>query len=308
MKGILIPTDFSECAASAYPYAVSLAKRAKSDIYLLHLLDIPFPSQNVDGNEMATRMDTHFMMELLKLTKSRMEKTLRSPVFKGLNVKEIIEMGSLSEGIFHAVKKYGADMIVMGTHGIRGFQEKFIGTQAEKVVRSAKIPVLSVKQEIKNPEIKTVMFATDFSDEADYLLPALNAITALLNAKLVLTKIITPNKFETTAETEKQIEEFRNKNSLFTYATSVYYAESKEEGIRRAAKALGADMIALGTHGRHGLAHFFMGSIAEDVVSHASLPVLTLNFHRFNQANKTEHTQEKVQPFNSDLLYQLPSV
>jgi nucleotide-binding universal stress UspA family protein len=308
MKSILVPTDFSECSASAYSYAVMLAEKTKATIYLLHVLDVPFPSQSVNGSEASTRLDTHFMMELMKLTKARMSKVRNGKVFKNLNVQEVIEVGSISDKVLNAVKKYKADMIIMGTHGVNGFQEKFIGTNAEKVVRNAEIPVLSVKHNVKNPKLETIVLATDFSKEAEQVLPVVSNIADLLKARLILTKVVTPNRFETTSETNQQLEKFRNKNKLYNYSTGVYYADSKEEGIRNAAEAADADVIALGTHGRHGLAHFFRGSIAEDVVSHASLPVLTMNFHKKLMSSKAAVEGRKIRQYNSDLLYQIPSV
>lgn len=308
MKTILVPTDFSECSASAYTYAAMLAEKTKATIYLLHILDIPVPSQaTANGGE--TTADTHFMMQMMKLTRSRMSKIRNGKTFKNADVKEVIEVGSIQEKIFSAAKKYKADILIMGTHGVNGLRPAFIGTNAEKVVRDVQIPVLSIKHIAKNPKIRTILFATDFSKETEYVLPAISRIADLFGAKLVLTKIVTPAKFESTMETENQIESFRVKSELYNYSTHIYYARDKEDGIRQVADRLGADIIALGTHGRHGLAHLFKGSISEGVVNHASLPVLTINFHK-KQMNtiKESGTARKTKKYESDLLYQIPSV
>lgn len=306
-KTIIVPTDFSDCSAAAYSYAALLAEKMDAMIYLLHVLDIPSPSPSSNGKR-ETRMDTHFMMEMMRLTHSRMSKVRSSKIFNGLEVTEVIEVGSVPAMILQAVKKYKADMIVMGTHGVSGIQEKFIGTNAEKIVRSVEIPVLSVKHAVKNPRLDTILFATDFSKEADTVFPVVSNLAALFKARLVLTKVITPVNFETTADTEKQMDKFRVANKAYSFASGAYYANSKEEGIRRSADSLGADMIALGTHGRNGIAHFFRGSIAEDVVSHTSLPVLTVNFKKTQQAAKVKIQGKKVRQYDSDLLYQIPSV
>ena len=108
MKSILVPTDFSECAASAYSYAALLGEKTKATIFLLHVLDIPFPSQSVSGSESATRVDTHFMMELMNLTRLRMKKVRNGKTFKSAEVKEVIEVGSIPDKIFDAAKKYNA--------------------------------------------------------------------------------------------------------------------------------------------------------------------------------------------------------
>lgn len=306
-RSILVPTDFSDCSAVAYSYASMLAEKTGATIHLLHILDIPTPSPSASGHK-GTLKDTHFMMEMMKLTKARMNKVRNLKPFLNADVREMIEIGSVPDMILKAVKKLNVNMIVMGTHGTSGMQEKFIGTNAERIVRSVNVPVLSVKHAVKNPKLDTIVFATDFSQEAEDVLPAVSSVAELLKARLILTKIVTMGKFETTEQTERQIELFRANNKIFEYSTSVYYADSKEEGVRKYADSAGADMIALGTHGRHGLSHLFYGSVAEDVVTHASLPVLTLNFRKTTAGYSAKSEKKNTRKYESDFLYQIPSV
>jgi nucleotide-binding universal stress UspA family protein len=216
----------------------------------------------------------------MKFTKLRISKLKNSKVFKNVKVIDAIEIGNVPSKIYESAKKYKADMIVMGTHGVSGFQESLLGSNAERVIRNAEIPVLSVRDKIKSSKISIIVFATDFSKETELVLPAVSKISAMFNAKLMLMKIVTMVDFESTHETEKQIEKFWKHNKIYKCPTQIYYAYSKDEGIRDFAANAKADMIALGTHGRHGLSHLFKGSIAEEVVNHASLPVLTFNFHK----------------------------
>ena len=96
-------------------------------------------------------------------------------------------------------------------------------------------------------------------------------------AELVFVKIITPNTFETTPDTLKLIKEFAEKNSFEDYTAEVFNYYTEEEGIRAFGQEIGADIIALSTHGRTGISHLLFGSIAEEVANHASIPVLTFN-------------------------------
>lgn len=310
MKKILVPTDFSECSSAAYSYAALLAAKTGAEICLLHILDIPVSNPvSANSSDKENLGDKHFMMELMKLTQARMKKIKGDAVFKNLSVKETIEIGSIPEKTFSAVKKCKADVIVMGTHGRNGVQETFLGSNAEKIVRDADIPVLTVKDKVKNPKIETILLATDFSKEALYVLPAVSNIAELFGARLILTKVVTMNNFESTREAEKQIEAFRKKSEQFKFTTHLYYAYDKEEGIRGVADTFGASMIALGTHGRHGLAHLFKGSIAEDIVNHSSIPVLTINFHKKLMKEKTASgSVRRVVPYELDWSYQIPSV
>ena len=93
-------------------------------------------------------------------------------------------------------------------------------------------------------------------------------------------KVVTRIDFETTRETQKSINRFKKIADAQEYPAFIYYDDVKQEGIRRYANIVQADMIALGTHGRHGLTLFFNGSIAEDLVNHSLLPVLTINIHK----------------------------
>ncbi len=277
MKNILVPTDFSPCSGAAYSYAALVAEKTKAEIHLLHVIAPPYANPSSPGD---TPDETFFKIQLMKLIKSRMSKIRTGKIFNNLNIEEHILVGQIPEKIAEAVKKLKIDMVIMGTHGLSGVQEKFIGSNAEKIVRNAEIPVLTVKHEIKKPKIEHIVLATDFSKETEYVLPTIAKIAKIFGAEIILTKIITLNDFESTYETEKQIRTFKEKNKLYNFSTQVYYSYSREEGIRRVAHTLGAGMIAMGTHGRHGLSHLFLGSIAEEVVNHASLPVLTINFHK----------------------------
>jgi len=281
MKNILVPTDFSQCAANAYNYAALLAEKTGAVIHLFHTLDIPSSIQATTGKDTtATTGDVQYMMGLMKLTKNRMKKTRNNKVFKDLRINEIIAIGNITGKISAAVKQYKIDLIVMGTHGLSGMQGNIIGSNSEKVVRNADIPVLTVKDSIKEPKIKKILFGTDFSGETKHVLRAVSNITKIFGAELILAKVVTLNDFESTHETEEQINEFRKKSKLFNYTTKIYYAHSREEGIRNVAETLKADIIAMGTHGRHGLARLFQGSVAEEVVSHSALPVLTINLQK----------------------------
>ncbi|MBI4930389.1 MAG: universal stress protein [Bacteroidetes bacterium] len=269
MKTILVPTDFSECSTATFPYAVLIAKKTGAKILLLHVLD-------VQGNT----SDAPYMIAAMNTTKVRMQKLMREPILKGVEVTDAIEVGSISRKVNEAAKKHKADMIVMGTHGASGWHEAFIGSNAERIVRDADVPVLSIKNKIKNLKLENIIYATDFSEETFIVFPIIKKIAQTIGAKLDLMKVVTRIDFETTRETQKSINRFKKKAGAQEHSVFIYYDDVKQEGIRGYANTMKADMIALGTHGRHGLSHFFNGSIAEDLVNHSPLPVLTINIHK----------------------------
>jgi nucleotide-binding universal stress UspA family protein len=111
------------------------------------------------------------------------------------------------------------DLIVIGSHGTSGFNEVFIGSNTEKVIRLADSPVLTVKNEL---------------------------------------------------------EDFVKKFKLSNYTINIYNSRNIEKGITDFSDEVNADLIAIETHGRTGIAHLINGSLAEDVANHIDCPVLSI--------------------------------
>ena len=163
----------------------------------------------------------------------------------------------------------------MGSHGASGFQELFIGSNTEKVVRFSDVPVLVIKNETPDFNASKFVFASDFSDEIKAPFAKLVALANTFNSHLDLVMINTPNSFKTTHVAESIMDEFVKGFNLTNYATHIYNDVNVEKGILNFANAVNADLIGMCTHGRTGFSHFFNGSISEDLVNHAVRPVVT---------------------------------
>ena len=100
-------------------------------------------------------------------------------------------------------------------------------------------------------------------------------IADLFGAKLELLYVNTANNFLTTKEIQQKKDAFLNKSKVSGISFNIYDDHKVEWGILNYAKSHHSDVIAMGTHGRKGLAHFFNGSISEDLVNHAHRPVIT---------------------------------
>jgi len=90
----------------------------------------------------------------------------------------------------------------------------------------------------------------------------------------------------TTSEANKRIHNFISEQTFDNYTTNVYNDISIEQGILNFSKEIDADLIGISTHGRQGIAHFFNGSISEDLVNHAKRPVITFKIQGTILKNK----------------------
>lgn len=272
IKKILVPTDFSDQAQHALKAAAELAQRHHAEIYLLHLLELP--EVLIDGPETQQQSELPEALFFMRLAHKKFEELMARPFLKNVNVYETAEFDGAFEGIMEYVKKYQIDLIIMGSHGASGLQEIFIGSNTEKVVRHSEVPVLVIKQEREHLKIKEFAFATDLQE--DNLTPVHEAIK-LADAEgsaLHLVYINTPNNFKTTQEITDLHMAFIEKLGT-SKKLEIYNDTSVERGILNYAQFIQADLIGLGTHGRKGLAHFFNGSLSEDLVNHAKRPVIT---------------------------------
>ena len=215
----------------------------------------------------------------IMLFKNKADETLKDiknrSYLKGIPIKEVVLLDNASRGITNYSNQNDIDLIIMGSHGSSGFEEIFIGTNTEKVVRLSNIPVLIIKNKIDKLDIKKIVFASDFSKEIKKPFLELLKIVNIFNAKLKLVMICTPNNFKSTSAAQKIMKEFVSEFDMPDYSIETYNEINIEKGITNYADAKNADLIALGTHGRTALAHFFNGSISEDLVNHITKPVIT---------------------------------
>ena len=279
MKKILVPTDFSDHAEYALKVAAQIARKHNSEIFLLHMLEFP-AHVNSDGigesRAVGASADVPEVMFFMEKTRERFEETLNAPYLDGINVVEAIQFERAFEGIITHSKKHNIDLIVMGSHGASGFHEMFIGSNTEKVVRTSDVPVLVIKKEEGDFSPEKFVFASDFSDEIKKPFAKVVDFANSFNTHLHLVFINTPNDFKSTHAAEKAMHNFASQFQIKNnYTTHVYNDINVEKGILHFANSINADLIGMCTHGRKGLAHFFNGSISEDLVNHSVRPVVT---------------------------------
>lgn len=271
MKKILVPTDFSGQADYALHVASQLAKRHRCDIYLLHMLELPI--NEVDA--LSSHSDLPEAMFYMKLARKRFDEVLNKPFLKKIKVHEIVKFHQAFDGIIDTCKEYKIDLIVMGSHGVSGFKEMFIGSNTEKVVRTSDIPVLVIKNYHKNFKVNNFIYASDFTDENKEPFKKAMKFAKLVDATMHLLMINTPNKFLTTDEADSRMQNFMKGTRFKNYTINIYNDYTIEKGILNFAHHIDAGLIGMSTHGRKGIAHFFNGSISEDLVNHAKRPVIT---------------------------------
>lgn len=142
IRTILYPTDFSDTAEQTYPFACSLARDLGASLVVLHVYPPP-----IDRSEVVARRQPDGYEEDLW----RLLKLYEAPgVAEGVTHR--LEEGEAAEEILRVARETNCDLIVVGTHGRTGLGRLLMGSVAEKVLRNASCPVLTLKKPIAAPE------------------------------------------------------------------------------------------------------------------------------------------------------------
>jgi nucleotide-binding universal stress UspA family protein len=288
IKKILVPTDFSEHADKAIETAEILAKPLGAEIHLLHVLHLPIQAVTP---EMAV-VPVGFWQDLRAYAEKKIAASKAAIEKQGVRcTSEVIE-DIPGFAIAAAAKRTNADLIVMGSRGLTGLKHVLLGSVAERTVRTAPCPVLTVKHEGGALRLRTILVPMDFSPSSHRALEIAKELAKSAGpAHLILVHAYyVPIELEqfliqqgdpvlerlsesVTKDLEKILTGLQDAGISSEYLAS---RGAPERLIIELAKQKHADLIVMGTHGRRGLTHMLLGSVAERVVRTAECPVMTV--------------------------------
>jgi nucleotide-binding universal stress UspA family protein len=282
MKKILVPVDFSDESLNALKYAAAIAKKLGATIKLLNILEAPASdsfSPGADGNAVSSSLTDVFVLKLREKNIERIKELANQPEYKGIVTEFKVHIDVIWDRIAKTISEIDAYMVVMGTKGTSNLDDIFIGSNAEKVVRFANVPVLTVRKDASFEDLKDIVLPSNFKERFPKIMAFLKEFSQVMGAKLHLLRINTPGAFLPTEKSKALISKFAEDHGIEQFEANVYSDYTEEEGIRDYANYNKMNMIAMMTHGRHGLSRVFTSSIAEEIVNKASIPVLSLNLN-----------------------------
>ena len=281
MKTIMVATDFSERSDRALPRATLLARQFESAILLVHVVDDDQPRRIVD----AERDEATTLLRQMAATLSDVD---------GVTTETRVILASPFVGIAQAVKDVTPDLLVIGPHRRQVLRDVFVGTTAERTIRSVDCPVLMVNATPAG-HYRHVLQTTDVSDGSRDALLRFQALglvdrarTSLLHVfdapalRLAFSHSIPQDDQKHYLEDEQRdasldLARFLSSTDLGHLRPIVRYEASPTPNeILKAAGEEQADLIVMSTHGRSGLAKMFIGSVTEQVLRTAQTDVLAI--------------------------------
>lgn len=280
MNRILVPTDFSKITENAMSVAINIAERFDAEVFLLNIIepiiDAGFSAIGTLDFEYTITEEDRFVYELHKVNEKRLAAFGARYYSDKVNLYPTIAIDKVGDGILDFIRKYRIDLVVMGTSGENSFEEIFIGNHTEQVMRDAHCPVLCVRNQIADFHIKNVVIATDLRSNAHEGMTYLHKILSCFEPEVHLVHVTKSNSVSI-HETREKLNEFAKNHNIDNFTVNAIQASNLKTGIQRFATDMKADMIVAFTHGRKGFSHLIKGSISEDLVKQARMPVLSIH-------------------------------
>lgn len=283
LRNIIVGTDFSPASELALNYALSIARRYDSHVYVVHAI-------RPDLYTLTPPEASSGMVQLVRqAAEQEMAHLLISGRLREVPHQAVIEEGDVWSVISDYTAKNDADLIVIGTHGRTGFERMFLGSVAERVFRLSMRPVLTVgpgvgKQAPVEVELKRIVFATDFSPNSRRALPYAVSLAQEHQAALTLLHVV-ENIDEISSETIAHLREFFTDRlrSLLPPGTDLWcYPEFMVsfglpvERILETTAEKKADLLVLGIRGGGIVLGHLPPAKAYRIVCQAACPVLTV--------------------------------
>ena len=301
IERILVPLDFSPASIEALDYAVWLAKQFRAAIHLVHVSP-PDEASSVPGAG-------HLLLQSAEAIERLNEELTgihrkHAPTFRPENCH--IRSGRPYQEIIDLPREIGADLIALSTRGHSGLQHLLLGSTAERVARSAPCPVLVARKRKQRAKasreafaVRTILVPTDFSqcslagtEYAAFLAETLGATLRLFHAIYPYTNYVFVDRagvrlgglVEAVQETARQeMDALKQMDFLrgLPVQTEIVPGPAVDD-ICAAAGDPGVDLIVTSSHGRTGLKHALIGSVAEHIVRYAERPVMVVPSYHAN--------------------------
>lgn len=296
IKRILVPTDFSPCAMSAARYARALAEKFGAVVHFLHVAEPSVPPSDPLAYAISSGADGA-LDSLAARAKPLMAEFAGVFAPSGIPCETEVLVGDSVRITADRAAATGASLVVVGTHGRRGFQRFLMGSTAEGLLRHAPCPVIVVREHDRLPEPGDkplpVLAPTDASPASERAADWAGLLAERFGARLELLYVadrepsaldneqtrgdmgelaapVTLREYRRT-----QLEQFAAAR-LPTGAERTLHIDAGRpaERIVARAEAVGAGLICIGTHRRGAIMRMLLGSTAVEIVRSANCPVL----------------------------------
>lgn len=271
MKTLLVAFDFSKNSVHALEYAFLYAKTLNADIHLLWV------DNSIYDETLGKTIEEELRIEKKNYLKKIVEESsVKEP---GIRLEIHLGKGKVYQEIAKTAQRLRADLIFAGTHGVSGYEQYWIGSNAYRITSSAPCPVVTVRGDYEiSATVSNILLPLDSSLETKQKLPFTVELAEQFNAKIHLLKVYnTPLKV-----IRKRIDAFGDEaikfleNHRVDFDLKTVTGENVAVAIIKYTEANAIDLIAIMTEQGTTTANRFLGPYAQQLINNAPVPVMSL--------------------------------
>lgn len=273
VQKILVPIDFSETSKVALRHAANLCEKFNAEMYLMHAVTTAnfevFPNLNI-----RSKFDDIREVAIAELNIMRNEIVEKH----NIQVEIIIKDGRPANAIVDSGKEINADFIVMGTHGVSGFEEFFIGSNAYRVVTATDIPILTLQHYATKATYDNIFLPLDHSIHSIGKIAHAAYFAETFGATIHIAALISNEGKELIPQINMKVKQaedyFENRGIKFKSETIEGNDDVATMTINQSEKVK-ADLIFI-MSGQQVSTGLFMGPYAQRIVNHSKIPVVSI--------------------------------
>jgi len=278
-KQILVAIDFSKCSIKALEFAICIANELTADVMMVHVDKVQSSESlyNKRGNEHQGKM----VATLEKLVKKY------QPSLKG-TLEYVIRKGKVHLEIANQAKYSDAYLLVSGTHGVSGYEEFWIGSNAFRMVTTVPCPVITIRESFiwRQKHISSIVLPIDSTIETRQKVPFTTELAKLFGSTIHILGVYTSNLKDLKLMVEgyvNQAVEYIDNESV-PNDVKYKFCDNITDGIIEYAKEVSAELITIMSEQEKSTKNIWLGPYAQQMVNHSPLPVLTVRSKNYYDA------------------------
>jgi len=271
MKNIIVAMDFSTGSTKALDFAIKIANTSQSNILLVWVNSCNTKESTIDLGKNEIRHDAKLELQRILVEKS--------PSLTGGKIKMKMRKGKVYQELALQAKSSGADLIVVGTHGISGFEEFWIGSNAFKIISYAPCPVVSVRVDFDiERTIKTIVLPIDNSIDSTKKVPMAVKMAKAFEAEIHLLPVYTTTLASLKKKVDRsamEAEKYLIKENV-PYLIEIIQSHNLPSSVVNYTKKVNADMIVIMTDQEKANLSVLMGDYSQKIINLSAIPILSV--------------------------------
>jgi nucleotide-binding universal stress UspA family protein len=275
IRKILIPFDFSETAELALEHGVFMAKLHKADIVVAHVIE-SFSFSSVISSAFG-KSQSEFDEKIASSTNEKLQ-TLVDKLHhdSGMSVSYRTEQGKIYKKLVSIAEESAADIIIMGTHGVSGFQDFLVGSNTYRTVMSAPCPVISVQAHAKKIGFKDIVLPIDNSHSSRQKVKHAVEIAKHYNSVVHVAGIMTMSDVDMQRRFEIKIHQVAGylEEHEVAHTVKIFKTDTSPTTTLNYSQQINADLLIIMTD-QEGTG-FFPGNYAQQLINQSKIPVMSI--------------------------------